>query len=45
METAISTLTQNFSKLAVELTDWLTAGVVLDAVRAICVGGVGSFTV
>jgi hypothetical protein len=30
METAISKLTQDFSKLAVELTDWLTAGEVLD---------------
>ena len=37
METAISTVTQDFSKL-VKLTHWLTAGVVLDAVRVVCVG-------
>jgi hypothetical protein len=37
LETATSTLTQNFSKLAVDLTDWF-AWVVLDAVRVVCVG-------
>ena len=50
METAISTLTQNFSKLAVKMTDWLTAGEVLDAEGHLRPGRrlfycVGSFTV